>query len=67
MAGAITEVMDCIEGDPAIRVLVFIGEGRASSAGGDLKGLDAGEYREFAQNLVKPWTVPAHRAAATPR
>jgi enoyl-CoA hydratase/carnithine racemase len=53
MLTALQEVLDAIAGDPAVRVVVLAGAGKAFCAGHDLKEMRATPTKEFQQALFR--------------
>ena len=55
MLGAIHRALDTVEADPALRVLIVTGAGRAFVAGGDIADLNSrrglAHYQEFAEEI----------------
>lgn len=55
MLGAIHRALDAVEADPALRVLIVTGAGRAFVAGGDIADLNSrrglAHYQEFAEEI----------------
>lgn len=72
--GELVDVLDRVDADPEIRVLVFHGEGKAFSVGGDLEGFgglaDVGDRRRYmtealgafrrVEELTKPTIAAVH-------
>jgi len=53
MIGALQEQLDAIATDPAVRVVVIAGAGRAFCAGHDLKEMRANHHKAFMQDLFR--------------